>query len=179
MKKGFPEIIGNPICGAKGTPAVCWNSTILSVCRTVGYQLGYLTWLFSRFRSGHCHGVSRAVSTLHFYPRCSFLCGGRGYPRIRQGFPACEARAQATKRSGGLSPSFLFHVFFTILFSFFRFFTFPSHSWFCLRHAGVLRFFGFFCSVFVVCDTPWFWLVFNVSELFCVDGSSITQCMIY
>lgn len=51
MKKGFPEITGNPICGAKGTPAVCWNSAVFPVCRNVGYQLGYLTWLFSRFFS--------------------------------------------------------------------------------------------------------------------------------
>lgn len=38
-------------CGAKGTPAVCWNSAVFPVCRNVGYQLGYLTWLFSRFFS--------------------------------------------------------------------------------------------------------------------------------
>lgn len=51
MKKGFPEITGNPICGAKGTPAVCWYSAVLSAFRNCGYQLGYLTWLFSRFFS--------------------------------------------------------------------------------------------------------------------------------
>lgn len=46
MKKGFPEITGNPARGAKGTPAVCWNSAVLSVCRDVGYLRGYLTGLF-------------------------------------------------------------------------------------------------------------------------------------
>lgn len=49
MKKGFPEITGNPACGAKGTPAVCWYSAVSSAFRNCGYQLGYLTWLFSRF----------------------------------------------------------------------------------------------------------------------------------
>lgn len=51
MKKGFPEIIGNPICGAKGTPAFCWYSAVFPVCRNVGYRLGYLTGFFSRFLS--------------------------------------------------------------------------------------------------------------------------------
>lgn len=51
MKKGFPEITGNPICGAKGTPAVCWYSAVFPVCRNVGYLVGYLTGLFSRFFS--------------------------------------------------------------------------------------------------------------------------------
>lgn len=46
MKKGFPEIIGNPICGAKGIPAVCWYSAVSSAFRNVGYLVGYLTRLF-------------------------------------------------------------------------------------------------------------------------------------
>ena len=37
--------------GAKGTPAVCCYSAVLSVCRIAGYFAGYLTWLFSRFFS--------------------------------------------------------------------------------------------------------------------------------
>ena len=59
-------------------------------------------------------GVEAASSTVLHAP----LRRGAGGPRPTQGFPACEARAQATGRSGGLSPSFLFHVFFTFGFSF-------------------------------------------------------------
>ena len=51
MKKGFPEITGNPARGAKGTPLVYWYSAVLSVCRNVGYLVGYLMGLFSRFFS--------------------------------------------------------------------------------------------------------------------------------
>lgn len=51
MKKGFPEITGNPICGAKGIRLYRWNSAVLSAFRNVGYLVGYLTWLFSRFFS--------------------------------------------------------------------------------------------------------------------------------
>ena len=46
MKKGFPEITGNPICGAKGTPVVCWYSAVSSAFRNCGYLVGYLTWFF-------------------------------------------------------------------------------------------------------------------------------------
>lgn len=46
MKKGFPEVTGNPACGAKGTPLVYWHSAVSSAFRNCGYQLGYLTWLF-------------------------------------------------------------------------------------------------------------------------------------
>ena len=46
MKKGFPEITGNPVRGAKGTPLVYWYSAVSSAFRIVGYLAGYLTWLF-------------------------------------------------------------------------------------------------------------------------------------
>ena len=47
MKKGLPEVTGNPACGAKGTPLVYWYSAVSSAFRIVGYLAGYLTWLFS------------------------------------------------------------------------------------------------------------------------------------
>lgn len=53
MKKGFPEITGNPNRGAKGTPAVYWYSAVFSAFRNCGYLIGYLTWLFSPCFSGH------------------------------------------------------------------------------------------------------------------------------
>ncbi|WP_270203618.1 hypothetical protein, partial [Bifidobacterium pseudocatenulatum] len=54
--------------GAKGTPAVCWNSAVFPVCRNVGYQLGYLTWLFSHF-SITLVGVCLIPTFLHVFER--------------------------------------------------------------------------------------------------------------
>ena len=46
QQKGPPYGVALDNRGAKGTPAVCWSSAVFPVCRNVGYQLGYLTWLF-------------------------------------------------------------------------------------------------------------------------------------
>lgn len=66
--------------GAKGTPAVCWNSAVFPVCRNVGYLVGYLTGLFSLvfFRS-RTHGVSRALSS-PFLSSVLFSMRGEGVP---------------------------------------------------------------------------------------------------
>ena len=74
--------------------------------------------------------------------------------------------------------AFLFHVFFTFFFLFLDFLHFRHIRGFACDTPGFSRVFGFFCRIFEVCDTPVFWLVFNVSELFCVDGSSITRYVI-
>lgn len=77
MKKGFPEITGNPICGAKGTPAVCWSSAVFPVCRNVGYQLGYLTWLFSCFFSTLPH-VHERTNSIYLSRECPPPTGATG-----------------------------------------------------------------------------------------------------
>ena len=66
-----------------------------------------------------------------------------------QGFPACEARAQATKRSSGLSPSF-FHVFFTFFFLFLVFLHFRHIHVFCEEGVKMWFFrFWLFSAVFL------------------------------
>lgn len=125
MKKGFPEITGNPICGAKGTPAACWNSAIFSAFRNCGYLVGYLTGLFLSLLFSPCSRRSRASDLPSHLLDALLRRGGakRRGPRLMQGFLACEARAQATGRSSGLSPfSFFFTSFSLSGFFFFSIF---------------------------------------------------------
>lgn len=115
----WPSMMG----GAKGTPLVYWYSAVLSVCRNVGYLVGYLTGLFSlAFFRSRTHGVSRAFSS-PFLSSVLFLCGGRGCPRIAQGFP--RGRRPPGEAVACRLP---FSRLFYIQFFFFRFFTFWSHS---------------------------------------------------
>lgn len=123
------------------------------------------------------HGVSRALNLLVHFLVALFYAGGGGTPALRRAFPACgRPPGEAVSTSAFL---FLFHVFFTFFFLFLDFLHFRHIRGFACDTPGFLRVFGFFCWVVVVCDTPLFWLVFNVSWLFCVDGSSITQYVIY
>ncbi len=64
-------------CGAKGTPAVCWSSAVFPVCRNVGYQLGYLTWLFSCFFSTLPH-VHEKTNSIYLSRECPPPTGATG-----------------------------------------------------------------------------------------------------
>lgn len=94
------------------------------------------------------HGVSRAVNPLHFYPHCSFSAGGGGTPALRRTLLRAKHGRRPPSEVVACRLFSLFHVFFTILFSFFRFFTFPSHLRFCLRHAEVFAVFWIFLLAF-------------------------------
>lgn len=171
-----------PICGAKGTPASCWNSAIFSAFRNCGYLVGYLTGPFPTCPFGLPLRRMPTVRPARSLPHCSFLCGGgEGVPPHYAGLSCVRSTGaghRAKRWTVAVLPfSRLFYILF--LFFFLDFLHFRHIHVFTCDTPGFLRFFGFFCSVFGVCDTPWFWLVFNVSRLFCVDGSSITQCMIY
>lgn len=180
MKKGLPDCSENPDCGAKGTPFVYWYSAVSSAFRDVGYLAGYLTGCFSLV-SFHAPAPGVAgLPTCPFTSSVLFSGGGRGTPPY-SGLSLLAKRAAGHRAKRWPSP--LLSVFFTpfsrLFYIFFDFLHFYHISFFRSDTPGVLRFFGFFCSVVVVCDTPWFWLVFNVSWLFCVDGSSITQSVLY
>lgn len=110
--------------GAKGTPAVCCYSAVLSVCRIAGYFAGYLTWLFSRFlplfsltfKIFSSSAICSLFSTPCILPLsqiATYKCRhGLDPVRPTQDSPGCGARAQATGRSRGhvrFSFSRLFH----------------------------------------------------------------------
>lgn len=147
---------------------------------TVGTLSGTLRGLSRPARSVSRFGVCRRSDLpVHFLIALFYAGGGGGTPALRRAF----LRAKHGRRPPGEAVDCRRPSFFTSFlhsFSFFLDFLHFRHIHvFTCDTPGFLRFFGFFCSVFGVCDTPWFWLVFNVSRLFCVDGSSITQCMIY
>lgn len=98
--------------GAKGTPLVYWYSAVLSVCRNVGYLVGYLTGLFSlAFFRSRTHGVSRAFSS-PFLSSVLFLCGGRGAPALRRAFPVGAGHQAKRWPVAFLFTSFLHSFFF-------------------------------------------------------------------
>lgn len=117
MKKGFPEITGNPACGAKGTPAACWNSAIFSAFRNCGYLVGYLTGPFPTCPFGLPLRRMPTVRPARSLPHCSFYAGGGGTPALRRAF--LRAAGHFAKRWP--CPLFLFHVFFTFYFLIFHF----------------------------------------------------------
>ena len=125
--------------GAKGIRLYRWNSAVLSAFRNVGYLVGYLTGPFPTCPFGLPLRRMPTVRPARSLPHCSFYAGGGGTPALGRAF----LRAEHGRRppSEAVACRLPFSRLFYILFSFFRFFTFPSHSWFCLRHA---RFFAGF-----------------------------------
>lgn len=147
MKKGFPEVTGNPACGAKGIPLAYWYSAVSSAFRNVGYLVGYLTWLFSLvfFRS-RTHGVSRALSS-PFLSSVLFSMRGRGYPRVTQGFP--RGRRPLGEAVACRLPSF-FTPFSRFGFLFFDFLHFGHIHVFCEEGVKMCFFlFWLFSAVFL------------------------------
>lgn len=110
MKKGFPEVTGNPACGAKGIPAFCWYSAVSSAFRDVGYLAGYLTGCFSLV-SFHAPAPGVAgLPTCPFTSSVLFSGGGRGTPPY-SGLSLLAKRAAGHRAKRWPSP--LLSVFFT------------------------------------------------------------------
>lgn len=141
----FPMMSGST-CGVRGIQLYRWYSAVLSVCRNVGYLVGYLTGLFLSLSFGLALTALAVRSLRLSYPPCFFYAGGGGTPALGRAF----LRAKHGRRppSEAVACRLPFSRLFYILFSFFGFFTFSSHLRFWVRHARFFAVFWFFLLAF-------------------------------
>lgn len=71
----------------RGLPSYVGIPPFSSAFRNVGYLVGYLTGLFLSLPFRPPLRRMPTVRPALSLPPCSFLCGGRGYPRITQDSP--------------------------------------------------------------------------------------------